>query len=102
MMQRVSKLAGIMLVISLVLVLPFAAEAGGQFTVEFNADGTVSRVFQGSITSLLGDEVTPRPESEGAVAHHMRGKWVNNVTSVTIVTSADDPCIISAGKAWCW
>lgn len=102
MTQRSSKWAGVLLAMSLVLGLPFVVEAAGQFTVEFNADGTISRVFQGGITSPPGEVVHPRPESEGFMANHLAGKSVSKITSVTIATTADDPCISSGGRDWCW
>lgn len=102
MTQKLSKWAGVMLAISLVLGLPFVAAAVGPFTVEFNADGTISQVVQGGITSPPGEVVRPHPESEGTMANHLAGKSVNKITSVTVVTTVDDPCIISGGKAWCW
>lgn len=103
MMRRLSKWAGVMLAMFLVLGLPFVAAAAGKFTVEFNPDGTISRVFSSDVTSAPGrTPVTPK-QSLGALSSHLAGKSVNNITSVTIVTTADDPCIIdSNGRVWCW
>lgn len=102
MVRNVSKWAGVLFALSLVIGLPFVAEAAGQFTVEFNADGTISRVFQGGITLPPGAMVQSHPESEGTMANHLAGKSVNKITSVTIVTTVDDPCISQLGKVWCW
>lgn len=107
MMRRLSKRAGVLLAMSLVLGLPFVASVqtagAGQFTVEFNADGSINRVFSAGITSLAGNEVQPRPDKLSSLISHMYGKTVNNVTSVTIVTTADDdPCITQYGNMYCW
>lgn len=106
MMRRLSKWAGVLLAMSLVLGLPFVASVqtagAGQFTVEFNADGSINRVFSAGITSLAGNEVQPRPDKLSGLSH-LYGKTVNNVTSVTIVTTADDdPCINQGGNYYCW
>lgn len=102
MMRRLRKWASVLVALSLVIGLPFVAAAAGQFTVEFNADGTINRVFSAGITSLAGNEVRPSPESEGSMANRLAGKSVSKITSVTIVTTADDPCISSGGQLWCW
>ena len=108
MMRRLSKWAGVMLVMSLVLGLPFVTSVqtagAGQFTVEFNADGTINRVFRAGITLPAGNEVQPRSDRLSGLISHLRGKTVNNITSVTIATTEDDdPCIIDgAGRLWCW
>lgn len=103
MMRRLSKWAGILLAMSLVLGLPFVAATAGQFTVEFNADGTINRVFGGSVESPR-PEIHPDPGNMKGVITHLRGKSLDNITTVSIVTTADqDPCIIdSSGRGWCW
>jgi hypothetical protein len=108
MMRRLSKWAGVLLAMSLVLGLPFVASVqtagAGQFTVEFNADGSINRVFSAGITSLAGKEpVQPDPNNVDGLRSRLHGKTVNNVTSVTIVTTEDDdPCINQGGKYYCW
>lgn len=108
MMRRLSKWAGVLFVVSLVLGLPFVASvqtagAAGQFTVEFNADGTVNQVYGVGIVSLAGNTpVQPDPNKLGGLSSHLQGKLVNNITSVTIVTTLGDPCIISGGDLYCW
>lgn len=101
MMQRLSKWAGVVLAISLVLGLPFVAAAAGKFTVEFNADGTISQVFSSDVTTTQGRKVERKP-SLADLTSHLAGKKVNRLIGVTIVTTEGDPCISSVGQLWCW
>lgn len=85
------------------------------FTIEFDDNGLITRVFSGGLTSAEGVEVTPEvyptntrtEQPKGviarAVANRLSGKAVKNITSVSILTTEDhDPCISQAGKDWCW
>lgn len=62
------------------------------FTVEFNDEGTITRVFKGPATSL-GDPVQPGPPLT-------TGRPVRDVTSVTIVTTSNPTTCINQGGVW--
>ena len=85
------------------------------FTVEFDDNGTITRVFGAGVTkgSEPSPEIHPHSESTprtsppgvippGLIAK-LAGKSVSNITSVTILTTEDhDPCISQYGKDYCW
>lgn len=81
------------------------------FTVVFNDEGTIDKVFKVGLTGPASQEVTPHTHTtEGmrgviapTVSKRLIGKAVKNVTSVSILTTEDhDPCISQGNYDYCW
>lgn len=80
-----------------------------KFTVEFDEEGTITRVFNGALSadskSLPFKEIRVHsnqlnPEKiKSKIASNLRGHSVRNVTTVTIV-KANPICIIQGGTLY--
>lgn len=79
------------------------------FTVEFNNDGTIAQVFEGGVGKGLGPMIHPHHEKwvgqniPQTMIDNLRGKSVENITSVTILTTENPTiCLIQGGKLYCF
>lgn len=77
------------------------------FTVEFDDNGTITRVFKGTLSAgsksspckeiRVNSRQLPPAKIQDAIATNLRGHSVRNVTTLTIV-KANPICLIQGGK----
>ncbi|CBE68378.1 protein of unknown function [Candidatus Methylomirabilis oxygeniifera] len=79
------------------------------FTVEFDNQGNITEVYEGGVSKGMGRVIHPHHEKkEGenipkGMRANLDGKSVENITSVTIVTTTNPTiCLIQGGKLYCF